>query len=278
MEFGSGIMCQENGFSPTPVRRDLAHMASPTHILRLLEKLGEKEGQSLDHLGFSVISDQIDSHYISQRYLYDLYRQALKKEMNKETKHQARRHYLDILAKHAGYKSFEHFSKTLRVEIPANALACIGNWWSYVRVNLGEAVLKAPVRIFQDTYSQKLFMELRGQERIFKGELKIEANCISGALESGTTKWLGLIFKLGATQKINLLQGVFCGISSANTPIAGRELLVREPGLSYEEMTWKKLSPKDKELPAQLQRYFHDRRDNCINIVSPTVYDKADLP
>lgn len=251
------------------------------HIVALLESLAQKaDGQSLDLRGFNVMSDKMmeaGTEEISARYLYDLYRKMQKKEATDEVAAGRRTHMLDIIAKYLDFDRFSHFESAYDKPISNVVMACVGNWWSYVRANNNSDILKAPVKIFYANAMDGMQMELRGQERKFNGRLKEKGNCFSGFIESDTDKRIGLVFRLGATNNINLLQGVFCGLSNSGDPIAGREILVREKEMKYEKMEWSRHKHNDEKIDARIRKYFWGYERNCIKVMSINGFNLDDL-
>src|SRR5690606_27614722 len=125
------------------------------------------------------------------------------------------------------FETFNNFSRFCVMKPNDALMNCIGNWWSLVRSNAGPHVLRAPVTIYlNDNY--EVCMTLKGNEKVFQGILKMEGPCLVGNLDSGAGKLLSVIFKLGSRKEMTLIKGVFCGLSSAGEPIAGREILMRE--------------------------------------------------
>ncbi|HCS21244.1 MAG TPA: hypothetical protein DIW47_11905 [Bacteroidetes bacterium] len=96
-------------------------------------------------------------------------------------------------------------------------------------------------------------------------------------LDSGNGKKLSLVFKLGNTTELELLQGVFCGISSAGDPISGREILVKELEQDYEKMKWAQLSLKDENTDPRILNYFAEYAPNCIKIKNVSSFQLSDL-
>lgn len=251
------------------------------HIVALLELLAKKaDAESLDLRGFNMMSDKMMEegiNEISARYLYDLYRDIQKKEATNDIAGGRRTHMLDIIAKTLGYRNFRDFESAYDKPVSDVMMACVGNWWSYVRANNKNDILKAPVKIFYTNAMDGMQMELKGHERTFKGRLKERGNCFSGFIESGSDKRIALIFKLGASNDIDLLQGVFCGLSSGGDPIAGREILVREENLGYDKMEWSRHNHNDENIDARIRKYFSSYEKNCIKVMSIAGFDLSDL-
>lgn len=247
------------------------------HILRLLELLSEKTGEPLDAFGYKMISKAIDEpEMISPRYLEDLYRRMKKEEKNGDEYTEASALKIRIMAIHLGFKDFMDFSRSLEKDLSPNLAACAGNWWSYVHANAGGSVYKAPVRLFEDKNRKIMRMDMKGKEREFSGRIEEKSGCISGFLESGTDKRLGLVFKIGDTRHIDVLQGVFCGMSSAGYPIAGRELLVREKSMAFDDMQWADIDLNG-PIEETIRTYLSDFQHNCIVISPVRGFSLADL-
>jgi len=247
-------------------------MSKVRHVIRLLELLAQETRQPLNYSGFKVMSEYVgkvadDETDISPKYLDDVYRAMNKKLVEGRTETRTKPKYLDIIARFLNFKGgFNEFSFEQEIEISDTLKSCEGFWWSYVRANNGDFIFKAPVRIYQDEKLKEMYMELKGRERTFCGKLILKGNCMTGFLESGTNKRLGLIFQLGDTRIINTIQGVFCGISTYNEPIAGREILIRETNIDYNEMVWCQYNLHDERIDVRIRDYFSLYNKNCIKI------------
>jgi hypothetical protein len=252
-------------------------MANTRDVLSLLIELGEKTGQPHDHAGFGRMAELIDSDNISQRYLYDLYKKVNDLHTNGIETTRVRQLYLDDIAKYLGYTGFLQFSVHTHKKISDGLQNCAGNWWSFVRADTGEKLYKAPVRIFRDAENNTMRMELKGRERVFFGEIIEKAGCLFIYLVSGAEKQLGLVFKIGVTKTINLLQGTFSGMSSAGYPIAGREVLIRETFFDYQSMEWSEVDIQCNELDQRLKAFFSEIKENCIAVKNITGFELNNL-
>lgn len=252
-------------------------MIKTLHVLYLIEQLAEKTGQALDYFGFGKMSEAIDDDIITQRYLDDLYRNMRIKFKNEKLFTRPSTLYLDAISKHLGYACFAQFSNSIDRPVSDVLQACFGSWWSYVRANTGNYLYKAPVRIYLDEKKQKVRIEMKGQERLFFGEIEEKGGCFSGFLESGTDKRIGLVFKLGSSLKVNVIQGTFCGISTMHEPIAGREVLVREKNAEYSKMIWSNHAMDDEIIDSRIRQYFSEYNDNCIKVRDVTGFELDDL-
>lgn len=242
-------------------------MFKTIHVKALIEALAKKTGQPTDHSGYGQMSERIDAKInISQKYLGDVYREANKKIANGILKTKNSRPHLDAIAQFLNYKNFDHFSETRDFNLSPIMKACLGNWWSYALSNNAQYIYKAPVKIFMSETPVDLLIELKGSERMFKGSLREDGTCFSGFLDSSKGKKLGLVFRLCNSVQIDLLQGVFSGMSSAGEPIAGKELLVRETELHFKEMKWSKHKPNDVSIHANIRKYFSDKVSSVIKV------------
>lgn len=258
------------------------------HLLKLLELLARKEGQSLDHYGFGKMSDalckfyveetglSLDNEIITQRYLYDLYRKSVKKMKKGELNSSPRIVFVDTISKYLDYPSYQHFEASQTKNISKELESCIGNWWSYVRANSGEYIFKAPVRIAQDS-GNSITIELRSSERVFSGIIEEVGGCLTSTLISDQKKALSIILKLGNSTHIKLLKGVFSGISSGGDPIAGREVFLREENLPFKKMVWEKLAINSEEIDSRISGYFQSYEKNCIKVSGVSSFDWDDL-
>ena len=249
------------------------------HALKLLEKFAETLGVPIDKYGSTVMSNAIDDPDvdISPRYLTDLYKRLTDEQEKGIPTKGPRAVYINAIAKHLGYTGFHQFSLSLEQKISPSLASCVGYWWSYVRANSGNYIYAAPVHIFEDKMKKVMRLEMKGRERVFSGRVEEKAGCLSGFLESGTDKRLGLVFKMGDTRLMNVLQGVFCGMSTAGCPIAGREILVREKLLDYTEMHWTKYH-FDGTLDTHIQDYFSGTGQDNIVIRDIRGFELEDLP
>lgn len=240
-------------------------MAVKTNIVyKLLSKLSDETGTDLDYGGFGIMSEKIDAD-ISQKYLDDTYRLVrLALAENKETIG-SRPRKLDLIARHLGYRNFHAFEFEINTPIDPMLKQCIGNWWSIVHANTGKNLYKAPVRIYMDR-QQNISIKLKGQENIFIGKISLRAGCFFCELDSGKTKKLYLVIKCSVNEKVKVLQGTFAGISSTGDPIGGRELLMKEDKLSFEDMKWQQLSIGGKDLDPRVAHYFRQYESNAVKI------------
>ncbi len=188
----------------------------------------------------------------------------------------------EILVHALGYKGIPDFINGKHPAVSTDLKGCEGFWYSYVRCNSGQPfVLRAPVEIV--VRYRDVEMELRGSRRTFKGKMKLEGDCIFCLLESGDTKNLHLIFKTGLESTPNVLQGVFSGLSTANDPIAGREILIRQPGmddlkkLTNDRLSIDKLLSSGTEDEKIIARYFSNVDENILKAGRSSNFEITDL-
>jgi hypothetical protein len=255
----------------------------PLLIKLLFEKLAAAiDGhQSLDSRGFHKMSDYIGkktgNHSIDNRYLYETYTRLNKniKEGKKEVKIYVEK--LDIISKALGYERFLHFTETILSPVDKQLAGCIGTWWSIVRANNGQYILKAPVKLSMKKDQSGILIELQGGQRVFNGTVTLRAGNIFCELDTGIDKKLYIVMKVGTSAHPRLLQGTFSGISTAGDPIAGRELFLREEKLKFEEMKWSKLDVDNNTLDSRINHYFSDYEKNCIKINNVSTFSMTDL-
>lgn len=258
-------------------------MVLPQDVISLLEQLAEEARASLNYHGFGIMSDHIlkeTGEEISQRYLYEnLWTRAQRALQEGEPHLRVLRERLDLIARLLKHRNFLDFSTQqayLRLDSPLKT--CLGNWYSYVRCNSGaDIVLRSPVAIYSK--EGQIYMDLHGPDRVFSGQLHFMATCIHSLLTSGD-KSIHLIFKLGLSQNPQVLQGVFSGVSTSESPIAGREILVRQPESELSALTNKKLyldDPEETELHPNIKHYFQHYPGNYIKINKVGTFGLDDL-
>lgn len=246
-------------------------------VLNLITALSEKLEESTDRAGFEKMSRELDEEKVSGRYLADVHKQVQEALDKKKMTIGIRRYKLDHIALFLGFRNFQRFENEYARPPDPVLTACIGNWWSMVRANSGAYILKAPVSIYRSDDGRQVNMKLRGRQHLFTGTIVFRAGCLFCTLDSEQAKKLFIVFKAGTVKNTLLMQGVFTGISSAGDPIAGRELLVREGKLSFEEMSWQKLTTDDAQTDTRICSYFKEYEGNCIKISGASSFDLTDL-
>jgi hypothetical protein len=253
-------------------------IVSTEYILKLIDILSERTGQSKDFYGFRKMSETIDDERVdvSPRYLDELYRKVSEKHAGGATECRASGPHLDAIAQAMGYLNFQQFCNSCDHPVSPVLESCTGTWWSYFRASAGNYIFRSPVRIFRDHLRQTMRMDLKGRERVFSGKIDERGGCLSGFLESGTDKRIGLVFKLASSKHMELIQGVFCGISMGD-PVAGREICIRETGMDYEEMSWSSHLLDDKTIDYRIREFFSEYEMNCIKVKDISGFEIEDL-
>lgn len=255
-------------------------------VLQLLQEAAQKASLPLEHASFGPLSEQVNDVpgqvYISKRYLYENVFKQVERAIEKgEENVRLNMAYLNKIAAYLSYKDYYQFVYAFGSTLNARLKECLGNWYSYVRCNSGlDQVLVSPVRIFEEDY--KAMLELKGPRRSFRGEARIKGGCLLCLLEAGEEKELHLSFKMGVARHPRVLKGTFSGISTGGDPVAGREILVREESLKFEDMKNRKVSLEQARqnpgmLDPRIAHFFKDYEGNYIKVSLVGVFDLDDL-
>jgi hypothetical protein len=234
-------------------------------VFALLQELREKVSTDLDYAGFGLMEEYLENDEISQKYLDDIHRKVTRAIEKNEMHVGVKRTKMNEIAIGLGYKNFLEFEMVLTKPIDPILKNCIGKWWSLVRGNTGDVILKAPVKIKADQ-ENNIVMTLTGEKNKFTGKIKASAGSIFCDLESGKEKKLRIILKGNVNPESRVLQGIFSGISSTGDPMGGREILIRETELHVDEMRWSSLRINDETIDARIRKYFQFPEGNCIKI------------
>jgi len=249
------------------------------HIDRLLELLGEKTGQPLDHRGFAEMAGQIKG--IGEKYLYEnLYRKNENAKKKGEAMITMQSTKGDLLAQFLGSKSFRLFVEKLEKRIDPVLLSCVGSYCSYVRRNSEIGVIFcSPVQIFER--DGKMWYELRGPTWSFVGELELKNGCLFVLMKATGGKEMHHVYRIGTRERPKVLQGVFSGVSTAFDPIGGRTVLVKMDGkfseLKNEELDIKNLKKSKSLIYRRLAEYFMKYEDNNLSTKKIVNYNVEDL-
>lgn len=248
------------------------------HIKRLFELLAEKKKIDPCHSGFKSIDGDHDLDLVSGKYLYEKYGEALRAIEMKEKHIKCRLSILNTIAKATNFDSYTSFLQQFTFIQSSAHARFVGNWWSYARANAIPALLKAPVKISSDAHGI-LQMKMKGGQNNFKGIVEIRANNLFCQLDAGNEKMFQIILKTGALERIQVMQGVFSGISSGFEPIAGREVFIKEEELDFENMIWRSfpLNAKTHELHKHVLNYFKTYKGNCIRGGRSSTFSIEDL-
>lgn len=256
------------------------------HVFQLLKEAVKKANLPLEHASFEPLSLQINNEpgpvYISKRYLYEnIYKQVEKAIKKGEENVRLNVAYLNRIASYLSYEDYFHF-----VQISSSAYSpkfneILGNWYSYVRCNSGlDQLLISPVRIFEQDGA--VMLELKGPRRSFVGKARIKGGCLLCLLEAGEDKELHLCFKIGVARYPKVIKGTFSGNSTGGDPIAGREILVREETLKFEEMKNRKINlirslENPDPLDSRIVHFFKEYTGNYIKVSLVGSFDLNDL-
>jgi hypothetical protein len=260
-------------------------LAEVKYVRQLLEEVLDKLGVQSDFVGFDTLSKKLNLYkitkgkLISPKYLREnLWYEIRKSEASGITHRKFKADYLDRIAKILGKDDFRHFVRSCRDPLPEGMERLMGNWWSLVRANSGDWILKAPIRIYTNAEDGKPMMDMRGGQQLFTGPLALREGILFCELHSGKTKSFYLVMKVGVNEKVQVLQGIFAGISSAGDPIGGREVFIKEENLQdFEAMNWQKLALTDKSLQPEVKTYFGQYEGNCLKIKNASRFSLDDL-
>jgi hypothetical protein len=245
-----------------------------TDILRLLKEVAIKTDKSLAHPHFPdmyeiMLRDSKELPFTSHDYLYrKLFLEVEGADEKRRQDISLSAVNVEAIAKFLGYKSYEQFKKFEHPERNPVLENCIDTWYSYVRCNSGSRnVFVSPVRIFAN--GKEIQMELRGPSRLFKGIVRLNGHALYCFMESGKEKNLHLVMKVALSDKPEVIQGVFSGISTGGDPIAGREILIRQPGKKFETLAPQKFKIDDllksgDEGEKKIGNYFTDKEKNIL--------------
>lgn len=193
--------------------------------------------------------------------------------------------YLDPLLEFCGFKNLTEIEVEVNGSLTKKTMMrnFDGFWYSYVRKNSKgkTALLAAPVWMNNSTENGiniTLKPPLRNnQTYCYSGFLNLNNVCLTGTLKSVGSKEISKIIKIGNGKPSNVLQGVFITINANNDPIAGREVLVRNNEITYEELadeTEKQayfdqlphqvLHSTEDDVPTEINKYFERYEDNNL--------------
>jgi hypothetical protein len=257
----------------------------PADIMRLLQEVAEKTGFRLVNSHFPMMHEKMKPDgrktFFAENYLYKkMFLRARKALKEAEGSVKLNAEYVEIIAKFLDYKNYDQFLEMRYLKFPDEMENCAGVWYSYVRCNSGNLdVYASPVHIYQHT--KQIFVEMQGFSRKFKGELKMEGNCLYCLLESGQGKNFHLVLKIGVAKKPNVLQGVFSGLSSGGDPIAGREVWVRQyerfENLKHKKLKISELIHSKNEEEKMIGEYFSDKEKNILKAGQASTFELSDL-
>jgi hypothetical protein len=254
-------------------------------IMDLLERVAKKAGRPLTSTQLTKIQDEMKKvcgePFFGDKYLYKyLFLPARKMERNGGGILTLSDEYIEIIARYAEFEDYSKFLEKKDQKLPDELLSCVGVWYSYVRCNSGDMdVLASPVSIYQK--ANEIVVEMQGSSRSFKGEIRMERDCLYCSLKSGKGKNIHFVLKIGVALIPKVLQGVFSGVSSAGDPIAGREVLVRQE-LDFDKLKHKRLKistliNSNNEEEKLIGEYFSDKQQNILKAGTASTYELNDL-
>lgn len=248
--------------------------ATVAHLRILIERLLEKSGEHPTPKGFQKIADAMDER-VSSRYIYDyIYRKIKGKEDG--DKIELRDASLNALCEYIESKDYKTFEASLKLKKNPQLETCVGNYYSYIRMNATETVLlRSPVRIYYE--EGKYFLEQKGPRNVFRGEIKSTRGCLFILLVSGEGKEFFHTYKIGVMTSPRVVQGIFSGVSSTFDPIGGRVVLIRLEE-EYTSLAVKQIKNPGKDTTLKtLFGYFKEYRSNNLFINGATTMALNDL-
>ncbi|MDQ3110983.1 MAG: hypothetical protein M3R17_13905 [Bacteroidota bacterium] len=253
----------------------------------MLQAVSKKTKMSLDHAHFKKMHEMMldDNKNLPLRGEDYLYRRMYRFVRYAETKEtdpvDLNVQNVEAIAKYLGFISFKEFLDDKHLERNQLLKSCIGDWYSYVRCNSGSNdILVSPAAIYAK--GKEIYMELKGPHRSFTGVVKLNGQCLFCFLESGKEKNLHLVLKFGFSDKPEILQGVFSGLSTGGDPIAGREVFIRYSGKEEDKPGNQKLKLKvllasEDKKEKTIARYFNDRSKNILSGGKASTFGWEDL-
>ncbi|MEM6631657.1 MAG: hypothetical protein AAF694_18415 [Bacteroidota bacterium] len=257
------------------------------HLQALLRAATQKANTNLSRAGMGILSEKINSQIrgieITQRYLDETVRRGIVKALNANQKFlQLEAAYIHAITQYLGYIDLDDFLKKSSSQAPQQLVACIGSWYNYVRESSGrDVILRSPVKIYPKR--NEIFMEMKGYHRTFEAKVTMRSGCISCLLEDQQKeKELHLVYRIGIALYPQVLQGVFSGISTNELPIAGREILIRQEGIPYQDLSPEKIVLSQKELDmtdleSSVINQLKDFNSNYLIVSSSMSFDLGDL-
>ena len=248
-------------------------------IKHLLEHLSRETNESLDHHGFGRISDLVGGS-ISQKYLYDnLYGKI--KSAGDDDEIRLSPNKMDELAKFLGYQNFNSFLDYINMPLDPILKSLEGSYYSYVRKRSKTgSLLCSPVCI--ERKENRIILTLKGANWSYLGELTIVDGCLFCTMKSEESKKsFHHVYKVGKSEFPKVLMGLFTGVSSANDPIAGRCVLIKQKeqfdSLQNQKMSIDEMAESQNQEHKKLASYFKTYEDNNLRINTPSGFDLDDL-
>ena len=248
-------------------------------IKHLLEHLSHKTNESLDHHGFRRISELVGGS-IRQKYLYDnLYGRIKSGSGDDEIRLSPNK--MDELAQFLGYQNFNTFLDHIKMPLDLILKSLEGSYYSYVRKRSKEGtLLRSPVRVVER--ENQVILTLQGPNWEYVGGLRLVDGCLFCTMKSEKSKKsFHHVYKVGKSEFPKVLMGLFTGVSSANDPIAGRCVLIRQKEpfdrLQNQQLSIDEMVDSQNRAYKNLARYFKTYEDNILRINTPGGFDLDDL-
>lgn len=254
-------------------------------IKELLKRVASATGTRLEFAYFPIMYDKIQDAMgrlpFSDEYLYKRIYLAVK-DAKDDAEIKLNTGRIETIANFLGYDSYDAFAKEINTTPDPILHNCIGTWCSYVRSASGSAeVIASPVRIYAEKH--KVFMTLKTSSTVFTGELRYKGNTLYCLLESGASRNIYFVFKVGFAYQPRVLQGIFSGLDDGGDPVAGREVLIRQEEMEFGKEPTKKMrittlmrDAQNEELKA-IAAYFKDRHANLLKAGKTKMFDINDL-
>jgi hypothetical protein len=256
-------------------------------IKRLVEEVEAKASRKISSGNSPYIHSKIKEALneglpFGEDYLYKRIIHELRKaEKKRGTTVSLNYRNLDPLARYIGFDNYIGFTEKKDKPADERLVNFTGTWYSYVRCNSQQPfVLMSPVEIRAER--NNVYMLLKGPNRMFRGRIEILGSCLHCLLESGSNKKLHLVMQTGLIAMPDVLQGVFSGMSAGGEPIAGRELLVREPGGIFEKMKNSRTAIDDLRQSGDdtlraISHYFNGHEGNTLKAGRSATFTWRDL-
>ena len=246
-------------------------------VKHLIEQVASKTNESRDYTGFGQISEQLGGT-ISHKYLYYLYKKV---KTGSDDKIRLSPYKMDELAKFLGYQNFNSFLDHINMPLAPILKSLEGSYYSYVRKRSKTgSLLCSPVCIEQK--ENRVILTLKGANWSYVGELTIVDGCLFCTMKSEESKKsFHHVYKMGKSKFPKVLMGLFTGVSSANDPIAGRCVLIKQKeqfdSLQNQKMSIDEMAKSQNQEYRKLASYFKAYEDNILRINTPGGFDLDDL-
>lgn len=245
-------------------------------LIETLVDATRKDGGDLTTEGYKVMAELLTERTkipFNEKYLkYTLYDGGF----GKRGPHLTR---LDAIAKFVGHRNYRAFLESLNLDSGLQSL--IGEYYCFVRMNQEKGeLLRSPVKIFPK--DGRISYYLKGSRLHYEGELKKSEGCLFVLMKSiKGDKSFYHVYRIGAMDKPEVLQGIFSGVSTNFNPIGGRAVLVRAnesfENLKIGRLDVKTLRRSKQVIEQNLALYFEKMEENNLSISTPSTFDRRDL-